>query len=241
MALTSLSQLDKYKATPFVPGYPDAARTFYSPVDAVHDALKDLLASADKSLVISMYGYDDDELDQIVRSKLESNTIFVQLSLDKSQAAGQHEAAILKNWQNDGIGNSIAIGRSEKKAIMHMKLVIVDGLDVITGSTNWSSSGEGDQDNQLTVIRDSLVAAEARARVDIIHDDMLKQMAAANASAAPAAAAPTTAPSGTAGTANTPGTATAPGTARAPARQKATKTAAAVSSRPARSARSPRS
>jgi phosphatidylserine/phosphatidylglycerophosphate/cardiolipin synthase-like enzyme len=253
MALTSLTQLDKYKAAPFVPGYPDAARTFYSPVDAVHDVLKDLLASVEKSLVISMYGYDDDELDQIVRSKLASDTIFVQLSLDKTQAAGQHEAEILKNWQNDGIGNSIAIGRSEKKAIMHMKLVIIDGLDVVTGSTNWSSSGEGDQDNQLTVIRDSLVAAEARARVDIIHDDMLKQMAAASASAAQAAPAP--------GTPNTAGTAKASAGRKVPATRKATKAPATTrgtrtasarraksggvpapaTSRPARSARSPRS
>jgi phosphatidylserine/phosphatidylglycerophosphate/cardiolipin synthase-like enzyme len=179
MALATLSVLDLYKATPFPPGYPDGARTFYSPVDQVHNALRDLLASATKSLVISMYGYDDDELDAVVRTKLSSENVFVQISLDKSQAAGQHEAGILKNWQNDGIGNSIAIGRSEKNAIMHMKMVIIDGVDVVTGSTNWSASGEGDQDNQLTVIRDPLVAAEARARVDIIHDDMLKQMAQA--------------------------------------------------------------
>jgi phosphatidylserine/phosphatidylglycerophosphate/cardiolipin synthase-like enzyme len=177
MALSSLTELDKFKADPFVAGYPDAARTFYSPVDQVHDALKALVASATKSLVVSMYGYDDVELDAAIRDKLDSDHIFVQMSLDKSQAAGAHEKVILQKWDNDGIGNSIAMGHSERGAIMHLKMVIVDGLDVVTGSTNWSTSGESDQDNQLTVIRDPLVAAEARARVDIIHDNMLKQMA----------------------------------------------------------------
>jgi len=179
MALPSLSELDTFKAEGFTPGYPDTARTFYSPVDQVHEVLKALLASATKSVVVSMYGYDDDELDTVIRSKLESDKIFVQMSLDKSQAAGAHEKDILAKWQNDGVGNSIAIGRSEKNAIMHLKMVIIDGLDVVTGSTNWSTSGENDQDNQLTVIRDAQVAAEARTRLDIIHDDMLKQMAAA--------------------------------------------------------------
>jgi phosphatidylserine/phosphatidylglycerophosphate/cardiolipin synthase-like enzyme len=181
VALQSLSVLDKYKVTPFPPGYPDNARTFYSPVDNVHGALADLVQSANKSLVIAMYGYDDDQLNQVIQGQLASNSIYVQMSLDSTQASGVHEKEILVNlskWENQKVGNSIAIGKSEKGAIMHLKLVIVDGLDVITGSTNWSTSGETQQDNQLTVIRDALVAAEARTRVDFIHDNMLKQMAA---------------------------------------------------------------
>jgi hypothetical protein len=58
MALSSLTQLDQYKAAPFPPGYPDTTRTFYSPVDQVHGALKALLASANKRIVVAMYGYD---------------------------------------------------------------------------------------------------------------------------------------------------------------------------------------
>lgn len=191
MALPSLSVLDKYKVTPFSPGYPEIARTFYSPVDNVHGALTDLVQSTSRSLVIAMYGYDDDQLNQVIQQQLSSGTIYVQMSMDSSQASGVHERDLLAHlakWENQKVGNSIAIGRSEKGAIMHLKLVIVDGLDVITGSTNWSTSGESLQDNQLTVIRDPLVAAEARARVDIIHDSMLKQMAAAaQPAAAPAA------------------------------------------------------
>ncbi len=184
MALSSLSELDQFKAASFPPGYPADARTFYSPVDQVHEALKALLAAANRSLVVSMYGYDDGELDAVIRDKLESEHVFVQLSLDRSQAGGRREKEILAAWRHDGVGNSIAIGRSEHSAIMHLKMVIIDGLDVVTGSTNWSASGEHDQDNQLTVIRDALVAAEARARLDIIHDTMLKQMAHRPASAA---------------------------------------------------------
>jgi phosphatidylserine/phosphatidylglycerophosphate/cardiolipin synthase-like enzyme len=181
MALSSLTQLDQYKAAPFPPGYPDTTRTFYSPVDQVHEALKALLTSANKSIVVAMYGYDDPELNSVLQSSLKDEKIYVQMSLDSTQAAGKSEHELLAPWLNDKIGNSIAIGHSEKSAIMHLKMVIIDGVDVITGSTNWSTRGESKQDNQLTVVRDPYVCAEARSRIDIIHDGMLKQMAAQSA------------------------------------------------------------
>jgi phosphatidylserine/phosphatidylglycerophosphate/cardiolipin synthase-like enzyme len=183
MALASLSELDQYKAAPFAPGYPDGTRTFYSPVDRVHDALQALLTSANKTIVVAMYGYDDQQLNTVLQSKLRDENIYVQMSLDSTQASGKAERELLAAWLNDKTGNSIAIGHSEKSAIMHLKMVIIDGVDVVTGSTNWSQGGETKQDNQMTVIRDPYVCAEARARMDIIHDDMLKQMAARAAKA----------------------------------------------------------
>ncbi len=177
MALNALTELDQYKAAPFPPGYPDNARTFYSPVDQVHEALKALLTSANKSIIVAMYGFDDPELNSVLQSALKNEQVYVQMSLDSTQAAGAAEKPLLAPWLNDKIGNSIAIGHSEESAIMHLKMVLIDGVDVITGSTNWSTGGESKQDNQLTVIRDPVVCAEARARIDIIHDGMLKQMA----------------------------------------------------------------
>lgn len=178
MALDSLADLDGFKKVPFVAGYPDNASTFYAPVDDVHGALKAVLESATKSAIIAMFGYDDVELDAVLRHKLTDENCFVQWTLDKSQSGAKTEKQILVDLHHDAPGNSVAIGTSEKGAIQHLKLVIVDGLDVVTGSTNWSVGGQTKQDNQMTVIRDPYVAAEARARVDVIHDSMLQKMAA---------------------------------------------------------------
>lgn len=176
MALPDLGVLAKYKAAPFAPGYPVTGMRFYAPVDNVHQVLLDLATSASKSLVVAMYGFDDPDLAAILRQKMSMPGIFVQLTLDATQAGGVHEKLLLT--QEAYPATSLAIGQSEHGAIMHMKLLVIDGLDVVDGSTNWSSGAEVKQDNQLTVTRDPYIAAEARARIDAIHANMLAKAAA---------------------------------------------------------------
>ena len=83
----------------------------------------------------------------------------------RGQAGGVHEKELLAKWQNDLIGNSIAIGESTKGAISHMKIVIVDGVYTVRGSTNWSLAGEQKQDNELTIHNNAVIAAETRAEL----------------------------------------------------------------------------
>jgi phosphatidylserine/phosphatidylglycerophosphate/cardiolipin synthase-like enzyme len=171
-------QLGTYKSEGrFLDGYPDDQRTFFSPRDNVHALLVALLDSAQHSIVVNMFGYDDDELNKIIQGKLADEKIYVQMSLDRSQASGVHEKQILASWANDAFGNSIAIGTSSvHNAISHLKIVIVDGVYTVKGSTNWSLSGEQQQDNELTLSRNAVIAAETRAILDLNHDFMLKQM-----------------------------------------------------------------
>lgn len=172
MALKDLAELDQFKTGGFPADYPHDRRTFYAPVDQVHQVLATLIKSAQHSVVVSMFGFDDEELADALKEKLEHEHVFVQLTLDRSQSRGVHEKAILA--REDYPASSIAIGNSEKGAIVHLKMVVIDGEYVIGGSTNWSESGEGKQDNELKVTRNRAEAAEARSRIDRIHNHMLQ-------------------------------------------------------------------
>ena len=174
----AVTDLDVFKVTSPPSGYPTNMRTFYSPEDYVPQVLQSVVSSVSKSIVVAMYGFDDDVLAAMLDTALQNPAIYVQITLDQSQASGAHEKDLLAKYANDMTGNSVAIGQSEKGAIMHRKMVIVDGLWRISGSTNWSTSGETLQDNELTVIRDAMVCAEARPILDIEHDSALKKMAA---------------------------------------------------------------
>ena len=174
--MLTIGDLDKFKAKPTPAEYPANMRTLYSPIDDVHGALKAVIASAQHSIVVSMFGYDDDELAALLDAALKDPTMYVQISLDKSQAGGVHERAILDKYSHEMTGNSVAIGTSERGAINHRKMVIVDGMWLIGGSTNWSVSGETLQANEATILRDAVACAEARTGLDITHDHMLSVM-----------------------------------------------------------------
>jgi phosphatidylserine/phosphatidylglycerophosphate/cardiolipin synthase-like enzyme len=185
----NISDLDQFKAGGAPDSeYPPNMRTFYSPNDGegVHGALRALLGSAQRSVVVAMYGFDDDELADMLSKQLADPHMYVQITLDRSQAGGVHERAILAKYFHDLKGNSVAIGSSEHGAIMHRKMLIVDGVWRITGSTNWSNSGESLQDNELTVLLSASACAEARHVLDVEHDNALAQMAKRRNSATPA-------------------------------------------------------
>lgn len=117
-------------------------RVLYAGRDDIHGALKYLLARCSRSLRFNMFGYDDDELDQIIRGLVASEHVFVQGTLDRSQASGVHERKILAGWSST-MRSSFAIGQSATHQISHTKGGVIDGVVAWEGSTNWSTSGEG--------------------------------------------------------------------------------------------------
>ncbi|HET6914469.1 MAG TPA: phospholipase D-like domain-containing protein [Acidimicrobiales bacterium] len=166
-------RLASYAATPFPPGWNPDEYVLFSPRDAgVHQAIIDVIASAGHSVVANHYGFDDDEISTLLLEKSADPDIAFILNLDKSQAGGVHEKKLLEAWQSH-VGSSVAVGQSIKHAISHLKVTVVDGLYIVSGSTNLSLSGEQKQDNELRVTRDPLMAARYSAVILLNHAAML--------------------------------------------------------------------
>lgn len=176
--LANWQSLASCAATAFPPGWNPNEWVFFSPRDAgVHDAILSVIAWAGHAVLANHYGFDDQAVSEALLEKARDPDIAFILNLDKTQAAGAHEKALLAEWQSH-VGTSVAIGQSMRHAISHLKVTVVDHLYVISGSTNLSLSGEQKQDNELRITRDPLLAGRYESIILLNHAEMLKQAAA---------------------------------------------------------------
>ncbi|HSS69267.1 MAG TPA: hypothetical protein VLQ46_01290 [Casimicrobiaceae bacterium] len=119
---------------------------FYVGRDDVHDILKHVLSRASVSLYMNMFGFDDDELNDILMQQAMDPSITMMITLDRSQAGGVHEKKLLDSdiARNPAKFNTyFVIGQSATHQISHTKGFVADGKVGGEGSTNWSASGEG--------------------------------------------------------------------------------------------------
>src|SRR5689334_8009525 len=96
----AIADLDVFKVASPPSGYPANMRTFYSPEDHVPQVLQSVVSSVSKSIVVAMFGFDDDVLAAMLDSALQNPAIYVQITLDQSQASGAHEKNLLAKYSN---------------------------------------------------------------------------------------------------------------------------------------------
>ena len=142
--LTDLAQYTKERA--FSPQASSAFHMFYVGRDDVHEILKHVLSRVTVSLYLNMFGYDDDELNDILFTLAVDPHIAMLITLDKSQAGGVHEKKLIeldKSKNLSAFNTHYVIGQSATHQISHTKGFVADGKVGAEGSTNWSPSGEG--------------------------------------------------------------------------------------------------
>ncbi len=119
---------------------------FYVGRDDVHDILKHVLSRVSVSLYLNMFGFDDDELNDILMAKAKDPRVTMLITLDKSQAGGKHEKTLLDSdvaKDPTAFNTHFVVGQSVTHQISHTKGFVADGKVGGEGSTNWSASGEG--------------------------------------------------------------------------------------------------
>jgi hypothetical protein len=128
------------------PGYGDHY-LFMVGRDDCHGILHHLIPLETLVFKFNMFGYDDDQLNDDIMNLFKKPNVRVQASLDRSQAGGVHERAIIeldKSLDPTDFYNSFCILQSETHQISHTKGGIFVGQGIaFEGSMNWSNSGEG--------------------------------------------------------------------------------------------------
>jgi hypothetical protein len=184
----TLDELAPYTAEQaFGPTASPDFRVFYVGRDDVHGVLMHLFTRVSLSVKMNMFGYDDNDLNNVLMGLVRNPSVMVQVTLDKSQATGPTEKAILSSdvgQDAPGFANDFAVGNSATDQISHTKGGVLDGVVAFEGSTNWSSSGEGTgislaaakqvpgfkaQNNTLAVYVNSYEIAKFSARLDYEH------------------------------------------------------------------------
>ena len=184
-AALRIEDLDLFKHFGIDKSYQSDTRRFYSPWDDAHPVIMALLNEVRTSYISSDFGFTDVEVAAKVDGFLKNPNIYTQLTLDSTQYGGKTEHEVLATLMHDAPGNSVAVGRSEKGEIIHRKMRIINGVWLLTGSTNLSLNGEQKQDNELTVTYNAIACAEARHVLDLSHTKALKDMAAKAATVSP--------------------------------------------------------
>lgn len=193
----TLDDLAQYTAEgAFGPGDSPDFRVFQVGRDDVHGVLLHLLSRVQLSLKGTMYGYDDPDLNAAIMNAVKNPQVLVQFTLDKSQAGGKTEKALLTAdaaLDPEKFTADFAVGQSETHQIIHTKGFVADGVVGVEGSTNWSAGGEGvgiglrgaanvpgfkAQENTLTVFTNQYEIARFAARLDYAHAVAKRQQAA---------------------------------------------------------------
>jgi phosphatidylserine/phosphatidylglycerophosphate/cardiolipin synthase-like enzyme len=134
----------RYGQSYLPPSSPPTYDVYFSPKGGCAEAVIYWISRANRSVHVLMYIFT---LDTIADALISAHKrgVEVMVVLDKSQSYGQF--AVLKDAgikvRND----------TNWEGILHDKIAIIDGTIVLTGSFNWTTTAENNNNENLIVIR----------------------------------------------------------------------------------------
>jgi phosphatidylserine/phosphatidylglycerophosphate/cardiolipin synthase-like enzyme len=124
---------------------------YFSPNGGCTDAIIRELDRAKNTVLVQAYTFTSPPIAEAVLNA-HKRGVKVDVILDKSQRTDQYSSATF--FYNSGIPVKI----DAVHVIAHNKIMIIDGETVITGSFNFTKAAEGNNAENLLVIRDKKLA-----------------------------------------------------------------------------------
>lgn len=126
---------------------------YFSPSDEVKNQLLDVINGAKTSLSFSIFTFTDPDIADALRAA-KNRGVVVQGVFDAWQAKSSYS-------QYDDLKNAgLDVKKDGYTTLNHSKYLIADGSTVVTGSYNWTGSASTDNDENIMIVRDSLIATQ---------------------------------------------------------------------------------
>ena len=130
-------------------------QVYFSPKGGCTEAIVKNLDQAERYVLVQAYSFTSKPIAEALVNA-HKRGVKVKVLLDKSQRNGK--GSKLSLLAEAGIPVSI----DTKHSIAHNKVMIIDGVTVITGSFNFTNAAEDKNAENLLVIRDKVVARKYR-------------------------------------------------------------------------------
>lgn len=118
-------------------------------------ALINVISSANHSLDIAIYSFTDQKVADAVLSA-RSRGVSVRVITDKQESGGKYQKKVLQKL----ISDSIPVRINTHKGLMHLKVSIADNSTVTTGSFNYTTGAQENNDEVFVVMNSRTAAAD---------------------------------------------------------------------------------
>lgn len=133
--------------------------TYFCPMDNCGKKIISLIDSADDDIVVSMYIFTHQGIrDALIRAQ--QRGVHISVLIDKKQSKGRW--AVDDELRHAGI----EILYYDTPYIMHHKFMVIDNKYVVTGSMNWSWSGDTNNNENFVIINDKKTVKEFNSEFD---------------------------------------------------------------------------
>jgi phosphatidylserine/phosphatidylglycerophosphate/cardiolipin synthase-like enzyme len=143
------------QASPPSADKPVQEEAYFSPRGGCTQAVVGNLDQAKKYVLVQAYSFTSEPIAEALVNA-HKRGVKVKVLLDKSQRRGKGSKLGLL------VDAGISVSIDAKHSIAHNKVMIIDGVTVLTGSFNFTSAAENKNAENLLVLHDKAVAKEYR-------------------------------------------------------------------------------